>query len=271
MSLLNDPKGDAAARAAIQAEREPRLTDDAQRAQHREERAARAGMTDEQRARLAYPNTKLPEPEPEAQPDCLLVNSDAPKLNPDEEAARKYFSGTYKEATQRVPDEAVPEAIRQLRAEDPERAMFSPQVSHADVISPADLALSEGAEGEGLAPEGQQQVAFEIREILGGDLGLSNVEAKEIVTLAKGGAPDEGTAQQWIAESTKLLLDRNSQNVEKARDDLAFARALVARDPRVAHILDITGLGNHPKVVTLLAQKARAEHARGRLKNPKKS
>jgi hypothetical protein len=74
--------------------------------------------------------------------------------------------------------------------------------------------------------------------------------------------PDEATEQQWQAEASKRLREMHGQ---EAGNVLALARQLVARDPRVAALLDSTRLGNHPRVVELVVQRAIAEKARGRL------
>jgi hypothetical protein len=59
------------------------------------------------------------------------------------------------------------------------------------------------------------------------------------------------------------LRDRFGSDAEQAAAD---ARRLVARDPRFAEWIEETGLGNHPDVVLMIAERARSERGRGRLR-----
>ncbi len=82
-----------------------------------------------------------------------------------------------------------------------------------------------------------------------------------IAALANG--VDDAKALTWRNESRAVLTSEFGASADQALDD---ARRLVASDPTLAAWLDHTGLGNHPKVVATIAQRARHLRNAGRLK-----
>lgn len=149
----------------------------------------------------------------------------------------------------------------------------------------ADPAL--GAEGLQGALSAYAPTARDIESAATQRLGLTDHEAKEsatewagtfakysvsaddaahlaeigIAALANG--VDDAKALTWRNESRAVLTSEFGASADQALDD---ARRLVASDPTLAAWLDQTGLGNHPKVVATVAQRARHLRNAGRLK-----
>lgn len=87
----------------------------------------------------------------------------------------------------------------------------------------------------------------------------------ELTTLgiaALANPPDEATVQTWHQAARVELETAFGPTADLA---LADARRLVADDPALGEFLDSTGLGNHPRVVLELANRARFLRTRGRL------
>lgn len=99
------------------------------------------------------------------------------------------------------------------------------------------------------------------------ELGLSSVEASNVVDAAIAAARNAGDdgelAASWAADAANIV--RQDYGPEGAGQALADARALVARYPKIARMLEETGLGNHPAIVRIACAKARALRLRGEL------
>jgi hypothetical protein len=156
----------------------------------------------------------------------------------------------------------VPDNVKALRDGQVERKVYSPQKTFADAITEDVFNAPE------ITPEVRAVATAEIREMFA-DAGLNAQEAKEFVTLAKQLAAEPPSPERELEmqqEAVQRVIDANGGDREAARADLELARKLVARDPRVGRLLDITRLGNDPRVIATLIQKARAERIAGRLK-----
>lgn len=97
-----------------------------------------------------------------------------------------------------------------------------------------------------------------------GDVGADPQDVRSFRMLAKvhlAEPADHVTVDGWLQQAQTLIKDRGFNDV-----DLDAARRLVARDPRVAEMLDRTGLGSHPQVVERFITLARAQRVAGRLK-----
>ena len=125
--------------------------------------------------------------------------------------------------------------------------MFSPQKTYADVIPLADD-----------ADEATKAQAAEWREVFA-DVGLSHPEARDVVqhaqAMLKDGPPSDQTRASWRAESSEYLRRTFGANASKT---LAEAQRYVARDWRVQHYLQVTGLGDSPRVLKLVVEKMRS-------------
>ncbi len=224
-------------------------------------------MTDEATARAFYSNTQFPGPAPaapDASPGAHLTHPAAAEAAPDSEEARaqKLFPTMKKppagaEDFDALPPE-LPEKVREIR-DTPERKIYEAGKMYQDIEFepiPVDATPEEIKAIE----EGYR----EVREMFA-DFELTSGEARQVATLVRQCAsapPDEATLAGWRAEAEKELTRVYGT---EAREALTLARQLVARDPRVAHILEVTGLGSHPEFVLGLAQKARSAKTKGLL------
>jgi hypothetical protein len=168
----------------------------------------------------------------------------------------RYPSERQSEVPQSAPAAEVPAEIRELREADRDRAMLSPQRTYADALKDD---VRDTEEARAFRAEAREQFA---------DLGLSSSEARQVVEVfdsaLRDGIPDEATRARWQSQALDAVFREHGPKEAPRR--IAAARALVARDVRVQRILDATGLGSHPAVVSLLISKAHSERMRGRLK-----
>jgi len=154
------------------------------------------------------------------------------------------------------PEDNTPAEIVAMRNADKLRQLWSPQITHAASITADDFAKVEITPGV-LATEQQRELAARrYREILA-DLELSPEDAKDFVALAKRGPPSPEVEAAWIAEIEDRGYDEG---------DVALARQLANRDPRLAQVLKDTRLGNHPAVIAAFIERARLAVANGTLK-----
>lgn len=153
----------------------------------------------------------------------------------------------------------VPIDIAKLRADDPDRQMFDAQSTHGDV--PLEAAFAGIG---GVADDVKAQAAGEWREIAV-DVGLSSPEAKEVLgefQQALANPPTAETRKAWVGEAKRQLLDKYGSDAPRV---LADAKRLATRDPRVASLLDRSGLGDSPAMVMRLAELAMRQRGKGRL------
>ncbi|MEX2125498.1 MAG: hypothetical protein WD795_16515 [Woeseia sp.] len=145
----------------------------------------------------------------------------------------------------------VPENVAALRKDN----FFDPDKTFAQDI---------GMESVEVPPEQLQAANTELRR-LAGDVGLSSGEARDIAGLMKAAAVELPTDEQqsaWRAEATANL---SRTYGSRANEALVLAQKLVQRDGRLLALIDAHELGNHPKVIALLAAKAFDEQKKGRL------
>lgn len=149
----------------------------------------------------------------------------------------------------------VPDAIKTLR-DDPLRRMFSPQGSFASVQ------LEESMAHLSLDPAVKTAAAAEFREVFA-DFGASPQDAKELVdTVTRFGA-EPMTTERDATNTNSAIQILNEHYGTDAKAALATAQEMIARDPRIARMLDTTRLGNDPQTVLKLVQLARSAKMRG--------
>lgn len=147
-------------------------------------------------------------------------------------------------------------AVQKMRAADPARRMFSPQLTYAEV-------LPDPENEPGRAPDPVMVGAVrEMRELMA-DLGLppTEVAALRDRSLAVRRA---GTDQAGQQKASADALERRFG--KEASATLKEARALVARDPRVGKLIESMGLGDDAETIITLAEAARRQKTRGQLK-----
>lgn len=97
------------------------------------------------------------------------------------------------------------------------------------------------------------------------DVGASQSDVELFLSEGRALAktpPSPEQKTQMRADASRQLGTVYGAGADKA---IAAAQRLVARDPRLAAMLDRTGLGDSPKVVMRLAELANSQRARGRL------
>jgi hypothetical protein len=197
---------------------------------------------------FSYPNSDH-KPAPGA---SQTTQQPAPAQPPQERAAFSYPNSDHKPAERPV-DDGLSDAARAAREERKSESFYSAQGMYRDVLPAAPDATPE-----------QKQAIEEWREVVA-DWQASSTDVRELVNVVSGlnELPTEETVAGWERDAKAELHRTFGKDADKA---LADAQALVARDPRVAQFLAVTGLGSHPRFVATLARLARSQRASGRLK-----
>jgi hypothetical protein len=201
------------------------------------------------------PATPTVAPAAEAEPAAETMLTDAPQAEADK--------SLYPSMNEEKPfvDSNAPDAVKALRDADKDRRMFSPQRAYA-----SDLPASIFDRVEGITAEVREQAAGVWREVAA-DLQIPPVEVRELVGIFQAPPPPPEVQEANRSASMKWLID---QHGDRAGHVLEAAQALVARDPRVAALLDHSGAGDNPKVVAKIVASALRQVASGKLKMPKK-
>lgn len=209
--------------------------------------------------------------EPAAAPTGEMVPESAPAAS--SSTAEKFYGP--KPEPLRISE--LPAGIKELREGDAARKLYSAESNLAGVNLEAALAIPaeqhealkdqlKGTPFENATPaELTAAMAAEFRE-MSADLGASPADLSEFMTLAgqmHATPPDEKTIARWHDTIGNQL---RATYGDEAPQMLDLARQLAQRDPRVARMLDHTGLGNHPDVVMKFARLALSEKLAGRLK-----
>lgn len=194
-----------------------------------------------------YPNSNHVEPldvKPEAQPP----GEGAAQSEPSPSEGRQPVAGQ--------PDTGelvqVPANIAELR----KGQMYDPATTFAQEI--------KSIEAPEYPREQVEAATVELRR-MAGDVGLSSMQVREIGGLAKAHSkelPSDEQQAAWRDESTAAL---SRQYGSRAHEALGLAQKLAQRDPRVLAFIDAHGLGNHPRVIATLVERAYDERKRGRL------
>lgn len=177
----------------------------------------------------------------------------------DQPATFSYSESQPNEKSEPKLGDGVPEAVRELREQRKAEFPFYDDTKNYG----RDVGLEDSFAAAGITDE--QHVAESKRMLA--DFSLNSTEAKEVVSMMDhygANPPDEETQGKWAQESWGALV--RQYGAKDANAMLADAQKLVARDPRVKALLEVTRLGNHPKLVAKLVALARTEKGRGRLK-----
>lgn len=237
-------------------------------------------MDDAARAATLYPSSApSPEPfpalaingdpQPEAPEPAGATSPDATKLYPDSPEAEPSLppkvQGDKRLSAPPPPldvEKHLPDDIKNLRSEDAERRLYSPQQTYSNVI-PDDMFEQHGTVPVEISPEVQTAIIREYRE-LAADTGLSHddVQLLKDRTMALHASPVSQEQQQAEARQ-RLAAEFGPEGVANA---LKAANALLNRDPRVRALLQGWGLGDDPDTVVLVARAAVRERTKGRLK-----
>jgi hypothetical protein len=163
------------------------------------------------------------------------------------------------------PIPALPEH-EPLSDEEHAQRMFDtePTLAYGDAVRSIETAMLEqlGSPEEASATAAEWAGAFS-------EMGLSHQEATlvtEIGISAISTPPSPEIVTQWTeAAKDALVQDYGPRGAHQA---LADAQRYLARfgTPELRDVLDMTGLGNHPAIVRVIAQKARQARLEGRLR-----
>jgi hypothetical protein len=147
-------------------------------------------------------------------------------------------------------------------------APYPAEVNKAIPVSYFAQYVGKKVEIEGKSVEITRDMAVKtvsVMRALAGDLNLNRYEAADLMEAIRNAKPqgDEAAAIPRREETIDAL---NREHGDKSNKAFKAARAYVSKNPILAGILDRSGLGDDPKVVTLLARKALALHDAGKLK-----
>lgn len=206
----------------------------------------------------SMPDTPTVAPAAEVKPVAETLLTDAPQAKSAESRA---FPSMHEEKP--FVDVGAPPEVLALREADSARRMFNAQSTYKNDLSVADF---ESVEGEGITPEVREQAAATYREIAA-DLELPAIEVRELAGIFKAPRPSEEAQAANRSAAVKWLTD---QHGDRAGFALEAARALIARDPRTAALLDHSGAGDDVRVVQKIVGSALRQLASGKLTMPKK-
>lgn len=139
-----------------------------------------------------------------------------------------------------------------------------PELLFGDAMRDIESAMLEelGDPAEAAATASQWAGAFS-------ELGLTHQEAVNVTEIGIG-AITNPPAPEIVASWTEQAKDALVQDFgpRGAHQALVDAQAFVTRfgSPELRDVLNATGLGNHPQVVRVIAQKARQARLEGRLR-----
>lgn len=152
----------------------------------------------------------------------------------------------------------VPPEVQELR-DLPERRLFDAQSMLRDAVPEW---TAEQCEAEGVDPAAARHAAIELRE-MAADLDLGTLDVRTLRTRAE---TLRSTPVETITQREAAVDALNREFGSGAKQALRDARALVARDPRVARAVEAMGLGDDAETIVMLAKKARSQRASGKFK-----
>lgn len=138
----------------------------------------------------------------------------------------------------------------------PEGLPYGPNVS---------IAIERAAEAQGLDPAAISSTWLPVFR----HHSVSSDEADMLVAagqeIAANGRPDEATSEAWRRDAHEALA-REYGGPDGAAHALQAAQAYCAKHPQLLTFLEKTGLGDHPRVVRVIANAATKAKKAGRLK-----
>lgn len=204
----------------------------------------------------AQPTEDLAKEAP-AGPDTEPAESETREPSTEAEQAAALFG---KPEAPKVEIDIPPDILAERQA-DKDRAMFSPQETFREVL-PDDLWAGD-PDAENIPEHVRVAVIGEMREMVA-DMGMDTADVKTLRDLGTTfkAEPSEDQIITWREESVDHL---NRTFGNQATQALRDAQAFIAQDPRRAKWLDQKHLGDHPKVVALMAKLGRKARLAGKL------
>lgn len=213
-----------------------------------------------------HPDTEDVEQIDTGQAPQLAENAAPEQASPEPADARNMFPSMYADE---VPSMEEP-ADEDMKAVRREWTMYPAEINKGIEHTVFDEAIGKTIEIEGqqitVTREMTRKSVAELRGIAG-DLGLNQQEAKSLIDnikrIGQGLADGTGTRAGNREQAIQRL---NATYGEEAGKALALSRAFVAKNPKLATILNRSGLGDDPTTVAQIARRAMALHEAGKLR-----
>lgn len=170
----------------------------------------------------------------------------------------------YPDATPKPVDRAPNAEVEELRAADPTRKLYADHEQFGpNGGALRDLALIANPAGSSESLQAQQVAMGAVFT----DIGMGRDDVRQLATFAARYVAQPPTPEEKAAHERTALKELREQYGDAGfADALQGAKRLVLRDPRLAEFLDKTGLGSNPWVISRMADLARVQRGRGRLK-----
>lgn len=185
-------------------------------------------------------------------------HTEHPDARRDREAAEKIYPAP----APKFVDSQAPAAVQAIRAATPARSFYK----DADQFGPGggaarDLALVLNNTGSEAAIQSSATAIAAIAT----DVGLTREDLSQFAAWAEGFIRQPPTASEKIAFQRTTASELRKQYAGRFDDVVLSAKALISRDPRLAKMLDVTGLADHPGVVKRFVELGQsAKYGRGK-------
>lgn len=186
---------------------------------------------------------------------------------PDQATRSEEGADEGEQEAEKAPADNVPAGERPLGSHEPvaelrrgeERSLYSRTTPYESISFDSLLPY------EHMSQEVKQRARAEFRNIAA-DIGASPGEAEEFAakTAAFLKSPPSPEAREQMRK--QALREVEGQYGKDARSMLALARRLIERDPLMKASMDRSGIGDDPRIVCMLIEKAIEQRNRGRLK-----
>jgi hypothetical protein len=168
-----------------------------------------------------------------------------------------------------------PDAEMQALREDTTYSLYRrPEAERAIPEGVLDALVGKSIEVDGQAVEMTQQLArkgvTELRA-MAADLSLSATEVAAVENNMAFAQSIRGDEQKTIAAREAAVQMLNEEHGNQASLAAQAARAYVAKNPKLAQVLDQSGAGDVPDVIALVARRALALHKAGKLTIPRQA
>lgn len=161
-------------------------------------------------------------------------------------------------------DEPEDEDMHAIRQSTARRLYGTAAIEKAIPESEFDSQIGTTVSGVKLTREMTQKVVVELRE-MAADLSLSRNEVQVFRDSFRRDSEVKGDPERVTANRETAVEVLNNEHGNEANLALRAARAYVAKNTKLAAMLDRTGAGDDPNVVALIARKALQLHKAGNL------
>lgn len=196
--------------------------------------------------------------------NTLLADAPAaqPAEHPDARRDREAAEKVYPAPASKFVDSQAPAAVQAIRAAAPARSFYK----DIDQFGPGGgaaraLAITINNTGSEAAIASSATAIAAIAT----DVGLTREDLSQFAAWAEGFIRQPPTASEKIAFQRTTVSELRKEYAGRFDDVMLSAKALVSRDPRLAKMLDTTGLADHPGVVKRFVELGQsAKYGRGK-------